>query len=461
MEEIDKSPEGSLYITAAVPELVYQTSQDLDSENSFGCSYAIHTNKFEVNEVHEQIIENIEEEEEKEKITQDKEWKDVALTDTFIPSLTVITPEENVYEVPNRPDRHQNHNSIIIKNFKLVHEGFLGTSSYFIYEIESNINNKYYKVTRRYKDFDWLYHSLKENYKGMSVPPLPPKTLSVLQDKKTAELRKAQLEKCLEILLKHSTLKNSKQLSLFLTFSDLEFLKAREDLKISSVSFKYNDLEDAIDQIISKIQAKMNQIFSLRIVPFSKDLVEIDRYLNQIQAPTYSLSIAFNMTINSTQRSNSILQNIHFSHSNEFYKTMQLHKYLIYQSDCDLNSVSNHFQEENLKVEALRGAIEDYKITLRKYSELETLIERKIIKSRKSINDVERYMAEIEVIKKDINNIEKEVVSIENNIKNEKIWFQAERDEHLESVLNQVFDVYKNRLSQEEGFWLEKKHEMS
>ena len=57
--------------------------------------------------------------------------------------------------------------------------------------------------------------------------------------------------------------------------------------------------------------------------------------------------------------------------------------------------------------------------------------------------------------------MEKSIVEIENNIKSEKIWFQAERDEHLESIVSSIFSLYKEKLSKEQDFWLEKKHEIS
>ena len=63
-------------------------------------------------------------------------------------------------------------------------------------------------------------------------------------------------------------------------------------------------------------------------------------------------------------------------------------------------------------------------------------------------------------IKNDIFAIENEILKIENNIKNEKIWFQAERDEYLEWLLGKVCQLQRNRLIQEENFWLEKKHEI-
>ena len=425
--------------------------------------------EFEV-EVEVEMEESFGEEEEEEE-EEDKEigenveykvWQDVNLAETAREIMLPITFSEEPLEEIFRPCRKEtDQKKVFIKKGKYIQEGLFGVSSYYIYEITSFLDKNECKVNRRYKDFEWLHSSLKENYKGMSIPPLPSKQISLFRNGKLDEKRRSQLEKCLTILLKHYILKNSKQLTIFLTCNDIEFQKVKATMKSLPISFKYNDLEDAIDQIISKIQSKMNLIFSLRILPFSQDLASIDRYLARLQVPMYSLSTAFGLVVDYQERSNSILESMHFAHSNYFYRTMQLHKHLIHASDIESLSLTSELNEENLKIEALRGAVDDYKDALRKYYELEALVERKIFKSRNTIYDAEKYIKDIEGIKLEISTVEKSIVEIENNIKSEKIWFQAERDEHLESIVSSIFSLYKEKLSKEQDFWLEKKHEIS
>ena len=485
MEEINleeaKDPGSSIYVTAVIPELYPQISQgslleqsfigDFQSKDEFTENSRIYENPdFDVkedNKVEEYEYYNEEteykEEKNKEHQSTEKKWQDVNLIDTekeLKYSNSLIVFEEPIKELISIQDSHKGDNKVSINNVKLIQAGFLGVNSYYIYEIYSEFLNKKYKVNRRFKDFEWLHHSLKQDYKGMSIPPLPPKTNPLLQDRKTRENRRVQLEKSLEILLKHSSLKDSKALFIFLTCEDSEFSKIKENIKLNPNFFKYNNFEDALDQVISIIQAKMNQIFSLRILPFSKELLAIDRYLAQIRIPTYTLMTAFDMTISSQRKSNSILQSMRFAHSDFFYKASQMHKYLVSDSDSELKNLNNHLQEENLKIEALKSAIDDYKAALKKYSELEVLVERKFAKARNNTDEVERYLTEIKNIKNDIFAIENEILKIENNIKNEKIWFQAERDEYLEWLLGKVCQLQRNRLIQEENFWLEKKHEI-
>lgn len=465
MEEVNasegKSIESSLYITAMVPELSHQISIDDSSENSIICEKS-HIFEEEAKipaETQEEIFFEIQEE---EKTPDEKPFEDVNLAETLKePVLPVESPEETCDQIIEENEKKDvDKDKVSITKAKMIYEGIFGSNSYFVYEIHTWIDMENYKVNRRFKDFEWLYRVLKENYKGMSVPPLPAKTLPFMQDSRTAEIRKNQLEKCLEILLRHSTLKKSKQLYFFLTSHDLEFSKIKENMKIPSYTFKYNDLEDAIDQIISKIQAKMNQLFSLRILPFSKDLIKIDKYLTSLQIPSYSLSTAFLMVVNSHQKSNFTIESMHFTHSNDFHRAMQLQKHELADYENSILGISNHLCTETLKIEALKGAIEDYKNALKKYSELENLIERKALKAHKSIDDSERYLAEIEVITVEIKDIEKQVNCIEGNIKSDKIWFQAERDEQFEEIVNKVFEVNCRKAVKEEEFWLRQKHSL-
>lgn len=458
MEEVyseNKSYENSLYVTANMLEIQHYESKEDNSENSFVCE----ENKEESEENEEKEEENEEKGNDDEEIVR-KSWLDMNLTDSatglVLPFVSYEEPPEEHFEETIEKSKDQN--GVSVKKAKLVQSGLMGLTSYYIYEVTTTVNERLYKVTRRFKDFEWLYKVLKDNYKGMSVPPLPSKN-HIFHKSNSSETRRNQLEKVLEILLKHYIIKNSKQLHAFLTCEDSEFQKVKELMKPSPISFKYRDFEDAIDQIISKIQAKMNLIFSLRIMPFSQDLADIDRYLLYLQIPMYSLTSAFSMVLIYQQRANKVLEEMHFAHSNEFYRTMQLHKHLVSTNDGDLEKVTSHLTEENLKIEALRGAVNDYKSALRAYAELEALVERKLIKSRNSFDNVERYMDEIEKIKTDISELEDRVVKIENNIKNEKIWFQASRDEHFESVLDTILSLSTERLTKENSFWLEKKHE--
>ena len=72
---------------------------------------------------------------------------------------------------------------VSIPQSRQIADGFMGSSSYTVYEIETKSNvPKYdpscvYKVIRRFSDFEWILLKLQENpdYKGLIIPPLPTK----------------------------------------------------------------------------------------------------------------------------------------------------------------------------------------------------------------------------------------------------------------------------------------------
>ena len=349
--------------------------------------------------------------------------------------------------------------SVLIKSTKLIKSGMFGINNYFVYEIVSYLNSEKFQVLRRFKDFEWLYDNLKENFKGLCIPPLPCKTFKWLQDASEAEMRRIKLEKVLNILLNHSTLKKSQQIWIFLTSADIEFPKLRESMKRPKGKFKYHDLEDAIDQIVSKIQAKMNQIFNFRIIPFNKEIIEIQKYIKNIEIPSFSLSETFATYLNQQEKSLALLQSMQFTHNPQFPKSMHLLKLTTQDQYRKLKVISQQLHIENLKIEALQGALDDYKNVIKKYSELEALVERKRKKAMNYFDDSEKYMMEIKEIKKKIKELEKESFLIEENVKREKMWFQSERDEKFEGVFTEIFDVYLSKVEKEKEFWLNLKHE--
>jgi sorting nexin-1/2 len=59
-----------------------------------------------------------------------------------------------------------------------------------------NVNTEY-TVSRRYRDFLWIYNQLVDKYPGAIVPPVPEKhAIGRFQDE-FVEARRAALEKCI------------------------------------------------------------------------------------------------------------------------------------------------------------------------------------------------------------------------------------------------------------------------
>lgn len=71
-------------------------------------------------------------------------------------------------------------------------------------------------MTRRYKDFLWLYNSLHEGNPGVVVPPPPEKQAVGRFDTNFVESRRQALERMLNKIATHPTLQHDGDLKLFL-----------------------------------------------------------------------------------------------------------------------------------------------------------------------------------------------------------------------------------------------------
>ncbi|PMD34282.1 Vps5-domain-containing protein [Hyaloscypha variabilis F] len=95
------------------------------------------------------------------------------------------------------------------------------TSSHIVYLVRTKTTSKAYRqpefeVTRRYRDFLWLYSSLHANNPGVVVPPPPEKQAVGRFDTNFVESRRAALERMLNKTAAHPTLQHDSDLKLFL-----------------------------------------------------------------------------------------------------------------------------------------------------------------------------------------------------------------------------------------------------
>ncbi|RDW71184.1 hypothetical protein BP6252_07747 [Coleophoma cylindrospora] len=95
------------------------------------------------------------------------------------------------------------------------------TSSHIVYAVRTKTSSKAYRqpeftVTRRYRDFLWLYNSLHANNPGVVVPPPPEKQAVGRFDSNFVESRRMALEKMLNKTAAHPTLQHDGDLKLFL-----------------------------------------------------------------------------------------------------------------------------------------------------------------------------------------------------------------------------------------------------
>ena len=95
------------------------------------------------------------------------------------------------------------------------------TSSHIVYQVRTKTTSKGYKqpefaVSRRYRDFLWLYTSLHNNNPGVVVPPPPEKQAVGRFDTNFVESRRAALERMLNKTAAHPILQHDSDLKIFL-----------------------------------------------------------------------------------------------------------------------------------------------------------------------------------------------------------------------------------------------------
>ncbi|KAJ9200091.1 hypothetical protein DTO164E3_2779 [Paecilomyces variotii] len=95
------------------------------------------------------------------------------------------------------------------------------TSSHIVYQVRTKTTSKAYRqpefaVSRRYRDFLWLYNSLHNNNPGVVVPPPPEKQAVGRFDTNFVESRRAALERMLNKIALHPILQHDGDLKIFL-----------------------------------------------------------------------------------------------------------------------------------------------------------------------------------------------------------------------------------------------------
>ncbi|RVX69263.1 hypothetical protein B0A52_07239 [Exophiala mesophila] len=95
------------------------------------------------------------------------------------------------------------------------------TSSHIVYQVRTKTSSKAYKVpefavSRRYRDFLWLYNSLHNNNPGVVVPPPPEKQAVGRFDTNFVESRRQALERMLNKIAGHPILHHDADLKIFL-----------------------------------------------------------------------------------------------------------------------------------------------------------------------------------------------------------------------------------------------------
>ncbi|KAI9199367.1 Vps5 C terminal like-domain-containing protein [Polychytrium aggregatum] len=137
---------------------------------------------------------------------------------------------------PKRPDGNGYSYEVSVGEPQKVGDAI---NPHMIYKVRTKTNdpafrNAEFSVSRRYRDFLWLYNQLVNRYPGAIVPPVPEKhALGRFQDE-LVEMRRSSFERSLRKMVNHSILQNDQDLRIFLeseTFVHDVTQKKREESK--------------------------------------------------------------------------------------------------------------------------------------------------------------------------------------------------------------------------------------
>ncbi|OBA24484.1 Vps5-domain-containing protein [Metschnikowia bicuspidata var. bicuspidata NRRL YB-4993] len=128
-------------------------------------------------------------------------------------------------------------------------------------------------VSRRYKDFRWVYHQLQNNHPGKIIPPPPSKQTYIGRfNENFIENRRMSLEKMLNKISKTPSLVNDSDFVLFLTSSNfVNDAKERDQASGSGASLQASNGDDESDKSSTSIVSGtgaggfMSSLFSMTV----------------------------------------------------------------------------------------------------------------------------------------------------------------------------------------------------
>ncbi|ANB11479.1 Vps5p [Sugiyamaella lignohabitans] len=174
------------------------------------------------------------------------------------------------------------------------------TSAHTVYTVHCkttspNFSKSETAVTRRYRDFRWVFHALEHNNPGVIIPPPPDKQAVGRFNEDFVEQRRAALENMLKKMAAHPILKNDPDLRLF-----LESEAFSNDIKNRVMS---SDEVDAATSIATSTGGGfMGTLggafsFSAKFVETSQWFIDKKEYLDSLESQLKSLAKALDLVV--------------------------------------------------------------------------------------------------------------------------------------------------------------------
>ena len=300
-----------------------------------------------------------------------------------------------------------------------------------------------------------MHNQLVLKYKGFIIPSRPDKKLIKNTDEKFVEERRLQMEKYLNIIAKHPILGTSLAFKIFTQSPNEKFEKEKIKAEAMNEFTEYRSLEDAIDKVFALVQNKFQIIFSQKIVPFSKEMSDIEDKLIRLEAPIQTVSGAFSSWVQNHSENMKIFFGLKLG--SDFFNIMSNYKSLFRNNFSELTRLSLEIKEEQLRLEGLKEALNSYKNTVEECCKLQTLISRKLGKHKSSSDQdtAARYLSEIQATQDTIDKYNKTLTQIEENVMKENSSFDLVKTQHLEQTIKEIITTQKEYYAKESSFWKE------
>lgn len=167
------------------------------------------------------------------------------------------------------------------------------TSAHIVYSIKTRNKNPSSSawphegeeavVSRRYKDFRWIYHQLQNNHPGRIIPPPPAKQTYIGRfNEDFIESRRLLLERMLRKISQRPYLADDPDFVMFLSSEDFaNQLKEREKLSGSGASLQNDQFLDGLDDAAPVVSDNGAGGFMSLLFSMSTRINEPDEYFSQ------------------------------------------------------------------------------------------------------------------------------------------------------------------------------------
>lgn len=166
------------------------------------------------------------------------------------------------------------------------------TNAHIIYQIKTkNKNKELYDfetatVTRRYKDFLWIYHQLVSSYPGRIIPPPPTKQTYIGRfNENFIENRRLSLQKMLTRISNNPILNQDENFISFLTNQEFDETKLKDSQSI--------DFEDGEESVVSDAPTSISNGFMSSLFSISTKIEDPDDFF--VKKNIYIDELEFNL----------------------------------------------------------------------------------------------------------------------------------------------------------------------